>query len=245
MPLRLSRAAALAAAALAGAGVAGAGPGEDARPAAEAFAAAFAAQDGRGACALLTEGLRRRLGATCAALFAAPTAAQQDGAARRLLRGAFEALRRAHPRAFPLPAGRLAREVAFLARDTRALVGQGPAAARGLFGDVVVVDAARTTARRVVLYAESDSGAVLRLAGGLRGRPLVAVALPARPRPAPPPPEAAVERLLADGDLVLALVSYGLPGGRLRQVLVLRAEGGTWRVDGFFHSPLDALPAPA
>lgn len=218
---------------------------EDARPVAEAFVAAVAAGDGPGGCALVTAELRRRLGSTCTRLFGAPTAADQHRAARSLLREAFEAVRSAYPDGFPLSHARLARELRLLRPGTRAALGSGPRAARGFFGDVVVVDTVRSSARQLVLYVESGSGAVFRLVGGLSGRPLVTRALPALRKPPPlPTPTPTLERLVPDGASVLAVVSYALLAQTHRQIVVLRLDAGAWRVADLFTSVVDLFPEP-
>lgn len=241
------RAALLAAVALALglAGSARADAPEDARPVAEAFVAAAAAGDGAGICALVTAELRRRLGSTCRRLFGGPTAADQDRAARSLLREAFDAVRSAYPEGFPLPHTRLARELRLLRPGTRAALGRGPGAARGLFGDVVVIDTVRSSPRQLVLYVESDSGAVFRLVGGLSGQPLVTRALPGPRTPQPPPaPAPTLERLVPDGADVLAVVAFALLGQTHRQIVVLRLDAGAWRIADLFASVVDLFPEP-
>lgn len=115
-------------------------------------------------------------GATCKAALAAVRAdddARSDKDARRTLRDTVQATQvlidaRAKAtgkrRAWLAPHSRVGALVADMrAHDIEARLGQGPASARGTATGLVFVDAARTTATKLVLYTESTSGTIWRL----------------------------------------------------------------------------------
>ncbi|MEP6893533.1 MAG: hypothetical protein ABI927_07100, partial [Gaiellaceae bacterium] len=119
---------------------------------------------------------------------------EQDGEAKSNLVLAWQAAQTAsyeEPGAFfPAPAARLARKIAARDRSARVVVGNGPAAANDVSANTIVVDGKRSTKRKIVLYAESDSGQIWQLVAALVSVPKLSRAakgVPATPAADPLP----------------------------------------------------------
>jgi hypothetical protein len=88
-------------------------------------------------------------------------------------------------------------------------VGKGPLAAKGQLPTTAVVDT-RTTARRVVIYVEGDSGAVYRASGTAFDDPTVrkvADGTPEAPKPPSAPPTYTIDSVAvaSDGKAVVSI----------------------------------------
>jgi hypothetical protein len=227
--------------ALAAVGAARAEPQDDARVTAEAFVSALIAGDAQTACSLMSTRLQGVLaqGGACAEAFSFEESAEsQDARAQGLLYSTyFDALflRFEEPSAvYPAPAGRLARLLQQGARGVRVVLGSGSAAARNRPATTVVVDRKLTTKRRVVLYAESESGAIWRLSSGLKVAPKIERAGTGVAAPPEPPAVVTVATewvaLASPTDAVASLLLTS--NGQTEQVTArLRLETGGWRVD--------------
>ena len=223
------------------AGTAAAGPPEDAQAAASAFLTAFDAGEGQAACDAMSGRLQAALGGAeaCAAALAGPDPAEaQDEAA-------VEALLTAHSAAtlarldekgalYPAPGRRLATAIKRHDPSARVIVGTGPTAARNVSGATIVVDSKRSTKRQIVLYAESDSGAIVRLIAGLKGAPKFSRAGTGVPVPRQPvkPSTFAFEWLqLVGADQAVASVDITSEDTTVRAVVRLQLESDGWKVD--------------
>jgi hypothetical protein len=237
--------------ALAAVGAARAEPQDDARVTAEGFVNALLAGDATTACSLMSTRLQGLIaqGDACAeALTFQESAESQDYRAQSALHGAyFDALflRFDEPSAlYPAPAGRLARLLQRGAEGIRFVVGSGPSAARGRPVTTIVVDSRLTTKRRVVLYVESDSGAIWRLSSGLKVAPTFQRA--ATGVKAPPEPPAVVTvatewvAMASPTDAVASLLLTS-DGATERSTVRLRLETAGWRVDDLMTSLFDVF----
>jgi len=86
--------------------------------------------------------------------------------------------------------------------DLTVKVGKGPLAAKGQLATTVVLDR-RTTARRVVIYVEGDSGAIYRATGTAFDDPTVrkvADGIPESPQPPPTPPTYTIDSVAVASD---------------------------------------------
>ena len=183
--------------ALAGlAGTARADDSSDARAAGDRFVTALVSGDAVGICNTLTPRAVTALGgpqecpshftddsdtgdyAALETLLKAYRAARQSSAARR---GDFV---RKH-----FTVRQLARDMERIDSDLTVKVGKGPKAAAGQLSTTAVLDT-RTSARRVVIYAESDGGSIFRATGTAFSDPSlrkVAQGIPEAPKPPPAP----------------------------------------------------------
>jgi hypothetical protein len=189
----------LAVLALAGfAGTARADNASDAKAVADSFMKALLTGDSKTACSLLSP--------HALAVFGGPDCPNELGGsgdstsadldALDNLSGAFKAARRSSGRRHGdfvrkgFTVKQLARDIQRIDHGIKVKVGKGPLAAKGQPSTTVVVDS-RTTARRVLLYVEGDSGAIYRAAGTAFDDPAigkVANGIPATPKGGPPPP---------------------------------------------------------
>ena len=232
-----------AALALAGtiAGNAAAGAPEDAQAAASAFLAALAAGNGQAACDAMTGRLQGALGGaeTCAAALAGPDPAEaQDEVAVDALftaHGAATLARLEEKGAlYPAPGKRLATAIKRRVPGSRVIVGTGPSAARNASPSTIVVDSKRSTKRQIVLYAESDSGRIVRLIAGLKGTPKLSRAgtgVPAPRQPATPSSFGFEWVQLVGGEEAVASVTITSEDSTVRSLVRLQLESDGWKVD--------------
>jgi len=223
------------------AGTAAAGPPEDAQAAASAFLTAFDAGDGRAACDAMTGRLQAALGGTetCAAALAGvdPAEAQDEAAVEALLtaHGAATLARLDEKGAlYPAPGRRLAIAIKRGFPSARVVVATGPSAARNVSATTIVVDSRRSTRRQIVLYAESDSGLIVRLVAGLKGAPKFSRAGTglAAPRPPVTPSTFAFGWVqLVGADQAVASVDITSEDSTVRAVVRLQLESDGWKVD--------------
>jgi hypothetical protein len=194
--LRLATIAACALALGALAGAARADAGGDAGAVADKFVGALLASDGATACSLLSPRALDALGgsAKCPAHFAADSSDSSDFDALETLLKAFRAARSSSaPRRGDFVSKRftvkqLARDMERIDSDLTVKIGKGPKAAAGQLSTTAVLDT-RTNARRVVIYAEADSGAIYRVTGTAFSDPRyskVAQGIPEAPKPPGP-----------------------------------------------------------
>jgi len=223
------------------AGTAAAGPPEDAQAAASTFLTAFDAGNGRAACAAMSGRLQAALGGAenCADALAGPDPAEaQDEAAVEALFTAHSAatLARLDERGalYPAPGRKLATAIKRHDPSARVIVGTGPTAARSVSASTIVVDSKRSTRRQIVLYAESDSGVIVRLIAGLKGAPKLSRAGTGVPVPRQPvtPSTFSFEWLqLVGADQAVASVNITSEGSTVRTVVRLQLESEGWKVD--------------
>jgi hypothetical protein len=223
------------------AGTAAAGPPEDAQAAASAFLTAFDAGNGQAACDAMTGRLQAALGGAevCAAALAGadPAEAQDEAAVDALFtaHGAATLARLDEKGAlYPAPGRRLATAIKRRVPSARVIVGTGPSAARNASAVTIVVDSKRSTKRQIVLYAESDSGLIVRLIAGLKGAPKLSRAGTgvAAARPPVTPSTFAFDWVqLVGADQAVASVNITSADSTVRTVVRLRLESDGWKVD--------------
>jgi hypothetical protein len=241
--------------AAAGAGAATAAPQDDAQAAADAFLKALDAGNAEATCALMTGRLQATLsqGQTCVQLLTGddPAVAQDSQAASLLIDAwlAAQLARLNEPGAlYPTPGRRLAAGIRSRLRGTRVIVGAGVNAARNQAGTTVVVDGRLSTKRRIVLYAESDSGTIVRLTAGLKGNPAVTRGgrgVPATVVPDAPATFAFDSVSLVSAEEAIASVTITDEGSSSRVLLRLRLESTGWKVDDLYTSLFELLAALA
>jgi hypothetical protein len=198
-------------------GTARADNASDARAVADSFMKALIAGDSKTACSLLSpRALAAFGGPDCANRFLTsddPTDADLDALDSLLsgYRAARESSARRHGdfvrKRFTVK--QLARDMERIDPDLTVKVGKGPLAAKGQLATTVVLDR-RTTARRVVLYVEGDSGAIYRATGTAFEDPTlrkVANGIPESPKPPPAPPTYTIDSVVftADGKAVVTI----------------------------------------
>jgi hypothetical protein len=250
-----------------------AAPPDDARAATERFLAALAAEDGNTVCGMLTARTLALVGGAqkCVSSFSSdepdenvevsPSATGtrdvqrfEDEFEKNVLYEVFDdaralGLARGGYVTNEAPLTRLVRELRALEPRLKFSIGTRPSAARGKDSFHVVVDR-QTRGRTIVLYAESDSGAILRLraqgfknaavAKAGRGIPAKAKRHPApRPRPQPAEPEepptfSITGVTLLDDVSAQAAVDAIYEGHTLPFLVALKLEGGAWKVDELF-----------
>ena len=232
---------------------------EEARPVAEQFVRAFITEDAATTCSLLSARLVAQFGSVEACVqtifkpFQVDANAFYDREAHARLELAFEAARLAaldSPTGrFPTPAKKLSLAVRSLLPLTRIVVGTGPNVVRDTDTRVLGIDRTRSTATRVVFYAESDSGLIFRLSGTLRGKSTisaVAQGVPAEvddPGTGTIPPFELTSRVVPDGpDAALVFVTLSLQGQTAFELPVrLIVEGGAWKVDAMYADLLGQI----
>ena len=191
----------LGAAALLGVGAAEASPNgsaeEDARATAVAFVDALVRGDADRVCSLFSPDALRRLGGPqrCRSSMTETEDEEDYGALETLLRAHTAARLSASKRngrfvTKKFGPRKLARDMEQLDPELTVKLGRSSAAARGQLVTTVILDT-RSTARRLVLYAESDDGSIYRLSATGSGQPRyeeVGVGVPETlPSPAEPP----------------------------------------------------------
>jgi hypothetical protein len=215
---RLRMATALAAVlSLAGfAGTARADNASDARAVADRFMGALIAGDSKTACSLFSPRALAALGGPdCPNRFTSSDSTDADIDALDTLVSAYKAARRSSARRHGdfvrkgFTVKQLARDMERLDGDLTVKVGKGPLAAKGQLATTAMVDR-RTTARRVVIYVEGDSGAIYRATGTAFDDPTVqkvANGTPEAPKPPSAPPTYTIDSVAvaSDGKAVVSI----------------------------------------
>jgi hypothetical protein len=215
---RLRMATALAAVlSLAGfAGTARADNAADARAVADRFMAALIAGDSKTACSLFSPRALAALGGPdCPNRFTSGDSSDADIDALDTLVSAYKAARRSSARRHGdfvrkgFTVKQLARDMQRIDGELTVKVGKGPLAAKGQLPTTAVVDT-RTTARRVVIYVEGDSGAIYRATGTAFDDPTVrkvADGSPEAPKPPSAPPTYTIDSVAvaSDGKAVVSI----------------------------------------
>jgi hypothetical protein len=229
---------------------------DDAKAVATLFLNALAVGDGKTACGEMTPDLVAKLGgaATCAQGVSSSDVTHDEDAQTTLFL-AYTAARevaRKHGNAFTSKKFKLrdlAAAIEKLASSIDVRLGKGPLAARGQLATTAVLDT-RSTGRRAVFYAESDSGDILRLSGTVKGGADVAVVAQGTPE-APSTPSAPVAAFTfvfgddfeaPDGTVLLdVLLQSTDPAAPSNGALLLRLipVDGRYLVDDLFVSATD------
>jgi hypothetical protein len=207
----------LAVLALAGfAGTARADNAADARAVADRFMAALLAGDAKTACSLLSPRALAALGGpNCPKQFLSSDTSDADIDALDTLTSAYKAARQSSARRHGdfvrkgFTVKQLARDMQRIDHGLTVKVGKGPLAAKGQLATTVVLDR-RTTARRVVIYVEGDSGAIYRATGTAFDDPTVrkvAEGTPESPKPPSTPPTYTIDSVAvaSDGKAVVTI----------------------------------------
>ena len=198
------------------AGTARADNASDARAVADRFMTALLAGDAKTACSLLSPRALAALGGPdCPNRFLSSDTSDEDIDALDTLTSAFKAARRSSARRHGdfvrkgFTVKQLARDMQRLDSELSVKVGKGPLAAKNQLATTAVLDS-RTTARRVVIYVEGDSGAIYRATGTAFDDPTVrkvADGTPEAPKPPPTPPTYTIDSVAvaSDGKAVVAI----------------------------------------
>lgn len=253
MPSRRARtlvAAWLALAALLCAPAASADPADDASFTTARFLDALALGDAEAICRLFSPTALQRLGgeAKCKNEFT-ETGYEDEEAFETLFRAAAAARKSANRRhagyvTKRFSARALARDIERLDSELTVKLGKGPRTASGQLVTTVVLDL-RSSARRVVVYAESDDGSIFRLSAPRKGPPSLDEVAQGTPEAGPPPPPTPSFRYSIDsvafvGDLVYVHVSVlaleGLSGAYPIMLVLVPAAGGGYLVDDLLPS---------
>lgn len=191
------------------AGTARADNAADARAVADRFMAALAAGDFTTACSLFSpRALEVFGGKDCPSRFSTGDSSESDYDALETVTDAYAAARQSSARRHGdfvrkgFTVKQLARDMERIDSDLTVKVGKGPLAAKGQLSSTAVLDR-RTTARRVVIYVEGDSGAIYRATGTAFTDPKirkVADGVPEAPKPNPPPPTYAIDSVAVAAD---------------------------------------------
>ena len=191
------------------AGTARADNASDARAVADRFMTALIASDGQTACSLLSpRALAAFGGSECPSRFTATDSSDADLDALDTLTSAFRAARQSSARRHGdfvrkgFSVKQLARDMERIDGDLTVKVGKGPLAAKGQLATTVVLDS-RTSARRVVIYVEGDSGAIYRATGTAFEDPTVrkvATGTPEAPKPPPAHPTYTIDAVAVASD---------------------------------------------
>jgi hypothetical protein len=191
------------------AGTAAADNASDAGAVASRFMAALLANDSKTACSLLSPHAQAAFGGPdCPNELGAGNSTEDDFDALDTLQSAFRAARHSSAgrhgdfvrKGFTVK--QLARDMQRIDHGLTVKVGKGPLAAKGQLATTAVLDR-RTTARRVVIYVEGDSGAIYRATGTAFDDPTVrkvAEGTPEAPKPPPPPPTVTVASVAVASD---------------------------------------------
>ena len=192
------------------AGTARADDASDARAVADRFMTAVIAGDGQTACSLLSpRALAAFGGPDCPDRFSSSDdSSASDFDALDTLVDAFKAARQSSARRHGdfvrkgFTVKQLARDMERIDTDLTVKVGKGPLAANGQLDTTVVLDR-RTSARRVVIYVEGDSGAIYRATGTAFDDPSirkVADGTPEAPKPPSAPPTYTIDSVTVAAD---------------------------------------------
>ena len=191
------------------AGTARADNAADARAVADRFMIALVTNDGATACSLFTpDALEVFGGNECAERFSSTDSSVSDDEAIDTLRKGYAAARKSSARrrgdfvrkGFGVK--KLARDMERIDNDLTVKVAKGPLAAKGQLATTVVLDT-RTTAKRVVIYVEGDSGTIYRATGTAFSDPSirpVAEGTPEAPKPPPPPAKYTIDSVALTAD---------------------------------------------
>lgn len=206
-------AAVLACSALFGAVPASADQADDARAAATQFLDALARGDAPTACSLFTPATLERIGGgeRCREMFSDRESV--DEAAFETLLRAHRAARRSADRrkagyvTKKFRAAALARAMERIDPELTVKLARRPTAAAGQLVTTAILDT-RTTARRIVLYAESDDGSILRLTASRRGRPRISEVAQGTPEAGPPAPREPAFRFTIDTVTLAGTTAY-------------------------------------
>ena len=174
------------------AGTARADNASDARAVADSFMKALLAGDSKTVCSLLSPRAVAVFGGPdCPNEFGSSDSSASDLDALDTLTSAFKAARESSARRHGdfvrkgFTVKQLARDMQRIDHALTVKVGKGPLAAKGQLATTVVLDR-RTTAHRVVIYVEGDSGAIYRATGTAFDDPTVrrvATGTPEAPKP--------------------------------------------------------------
>jgi hypothetical protein len=199
------------------AGTARADNATEAHAVADKFMTAVIKNDGATACSLLSpRALEVFGGADCPSRFSSSSDVDDsDYDALDTLMSAYKAARKSSSRRHGdfvrkgFTVKQLARDMERIDSDLTVKVGNGPLAAKGQLSTTAVLDK-RTTARRVVIYVEGDSGAIYRATGTAFDDPSfskVADGTPEAPKPPPAPPTFTIDSVAvaADGTAYVAI----------------------------------------
>jgi hypothetical protein len=198
------------------AGTARADNASDARAVADRFMGALIAGDSKTACSLFSPRALAALGGPdCPNRFTSSDSTDADIDALDTLVSAYKAARRSSARRHGdfvrkgFTVKQLARDMERLDGDLTVKVGKGPLAAKGQLATTAMVDR-RTTARRVVIYVEGDSGAIYRATGTAFDDPTVqkvANGTPEAPKPPSAPPTYTIDSVAvaSDGKAVVSI----------------------------------------
>jgi hypothetical protein len=244
--------AALAAAGLGAVSARAAAP-DDARATAAAFLDAVIKDDAERACALLTPEAIARIGGPdrCLRTFGESESAQDFEAVETLARALAAARKSAakhhgHYLTKHFTKQALARDIERRDPQLTVKLGRGPDAAAGQLVTTAVLDT-RSTARRVVLYAESDDGSILRLSAAVAGDPSleeVGFGIPeTTQKPAGPTVTATVDDVttVPDGSMLVHATFTVTDEDETESypiLLVVVQRGGRYLVDDVFYSAL-------
>ena len=191
------------------AGTARADSSGDARAVADRFMSALLSGDATTVCSLFTpRALTAFGGADCVNRFSASDTSSSDYDALDTLGKAYIAARKSSAarhgdfvwKGFTVKS--LARAMERIDGDLTVKVGKGPLAAKGQLSTTVVLDR-RTSARRVVIYVEGDSGAIYRATGTAFSDPSVkkvADGIPEAPKPQPAPATYTIDSVTVAAD---------------------------------------------
>jgi hypothetical protein len=232
---------------------AGADASDDARAFADRFVSALLAGDVETVCGMLSPKAEARLGGAdrCRRAFGDDTSAADRAAQLTLVRAAMAAERSASRRngqyvtkKFGLK--KLAREIEFLEPDLTVVLGKGPDSAAGRLPTTVVLDT-RSSARRLVVYAESDDGSIWRVIvaqqGGGRleevGQGVPEASTP--PKPSEPEITYTVDSVAmgSDGRVIVSVTLVEVADGERETyalAVVLVPAGTSYLVDDLLYS---------
>jgi hypothetical protein len=178
------------------AGTARADNASDARAVADRFMTALIAGDTKSMCGLLSPRAVAAFGGPGCPNLTSDDSTGADIDALDTLTSAYKAARRSSAKRHGdfvrkgFTVKQLARDMERIDGDLTVKVGKGPLAAKGQLATTVVLDS-RTSARRVVIYVEGDSGAIYRASGTAFDDPTVqkvAEGTAEAPKPPPAPP---------------------------------------------------------
>jgi hypothetical protein len=222
------------------AGTARADNAADARAVADRFMTALLANDGAAVCSLFSPRALAVFGGNdCVRLFSEVDSSDRDYEALETLRKAYGAARKSSARRrgdfvrkhFTIK--QLARDMERIDSDLTVKVGKGPLAANKQLPTTAVLDA-RTTARRVVIYVEGDSGTIYRASGTAFSDPAVgkvAQGTPEGPATSPPTPKFTIDSVTLSADAKAYVTATILdpetsrPAGTFVLLLVPSAQG--------------------
>lgn len=249
---------AIALATAAGATAASTGSEDEAGTTARAFVDALAHNDAERVCSLFSPDALRRLGGQQRCVRSMTDSEdEEDYAAMEVLQRGYTAAllsstkRKGQFVTKKFGPRKLARDMEHLDPELTVRLGRSSAAAKGQLVTTVVLDT-RSAARRLVLYAESDDGSIIRLSATAAGRPSyeeVGTGIPETSRPSAPESStdtfnATIDSVTIDtadtafarGTLLVSVEQdftfrYGI-------LIVLVRVNGSYYVDDIFYSTL-------